>query len=72
MGPEDRQWVAIENHPELADLAMDLEPRVDFVGLATSMGVPATPIGATADIGDAVAAALAAGGPHLLHIPITG
>src|SRR5262249_32357713 len=26
MGPEDRQWVAIENHPQLADLAMDLEP----------------------------------------------
>jgi benzoylformate decarboxylase len=53
-------------------VAMDLEPRIDFVALATSMGVPATPIGSTADIGDAVAAALASGGPHLLHIPITG
>jgi benzoylformate decarboxylase len=53
-------------------VGMDLEPRVDFVGLATSMGVPATPIAATADIGDAVAAAIDAGGPHLLHIPISG
>jgi biopolymer transport protein ExbD len=26
MGPEDRDWVAIENHPELAELAADLEP----------------------------------------------
>jgi len=26
MGPEDRAWVAIENHPQLADVAADLEP----------------------------------------------
>jgi benzoylformate decarboxylase len=52
-------------------VGMDLEPRIDFLGLAASMGVPGTPIGSTADIGDAVAAALAAGGPHLLHVPIT-
>ena len=26
MGPEDRQWVAIENHPQLAETAADLEP----------------------------------------------
>jgi biopolymer transport protein ExbD len=28
MGPEDKEWVAIENHPQLADVAMDLEPPV--------------------------------------------
>jgi benzoylformate decarboxylase len=52
-------------------VGMDLEPRIDFIGLAASMHVPGTSISSTADIGDAVAAALAAGGPHLLHIPIT-
>jgi biopolymer transport protein ExbD len=27
MGPNDTDWVAIENHPLLADAALDLEPR---------------------------------------------
>lgn len=26
MGPEDSDWVALENHPEFAELAADLEP----------------------------------------------
>jgi biopolymer transport protein ExbD len=26
MGPQDRQWVAIENHPQLAEVAADIEP----------------------------------------------
>jgi biopolymer transport protein ExbD len=26
MGPQDRAWVAIENHPQLAEIALDLEP----------------------------------------------
>ncbi len=26
MGPQDQQWTAIESHPQLADLALDLEP----------------------------------------------
>jgi biopolymer transport protein ExbD len=26
MGPEDQHWVALENHPVFADVAMDLEP----------------------------------------------
>jgi biopolymer transport protein ExbD len=26
MGPQDRHWVAIENHPQLAEIAADLEP----------------------------------------------
>lgn len=52
-------------------VGMDLEPAVDFVGLAESLGVAATPVASTADVGDAVAAAIAAGGPHLLHLPIS-
>jgi benzoylformate decarboxylase len=52
-------------------VGMDLEPAVDFVGLASSLGVPATPVASAADVGDAVAAAIDAGGPHLLHLPIS-
>ena len=26
MGPEDERWVAIENHPQLAEVAAELEP----------------------------------------------
>jgi thiamine pyrophosphate-dependent acetolactate synthase large subunit-like protein len=52
-------------------VAMDLEPRVDFVELASSMSVPATAVDQAADIADAVAAAFDAGGPHLLHVPIS-
>src|SRR5713101_5012228 len=26
MGPQDEQWVAIESHPQLAEVALDLEP----------------------------------------------
>jgi biopolymer transport protein ExbD len=26
MGPEDQRWVAIESHPQFAELALDLEP----------------------------------------------
>jgi len=52
-------------------VGMDLShPSVDFLALAAAMGVPATTIDATSDIGEAVRSALAGGGPHLLHIPI--
>jgi biopolymer transport protein ExbD len=27
MGPNDREWVALENHPQFAEIAADLEPR---------------------------------------------
>src|SRR5262245_34775447 len=27
MGPKDSTWVAIENHPDLAEIAEDIEPR---------------------------------------------
>jgi benzoylformate decarboxylase len=50
---------------------MDLgSPSVDFVALGASMGVPATLVEKAADVRDAVRSALAAGGPHLLHLPI--
>jgi benzoylformate decarboxylase len=52
-------------------VAMDLEPAVDYIALARSMGVDATRIDAVGDIGDAMRAALDAGAPHLLHVPIT-
>ncbi len=52
-------------------VAMDLDdPPIDFLALAQSMGVPATRVESTHDIPAAVRFALAAGGPHLLHIPI--
>ncbi len=53
-------------------VGMDLvDPPIDFVALATSMGVPATLVERAGDVGDAVRAALAAGGPHLLELPIS-
>jgi benzoylformate decarboxylase len=52
-------------------VAMDIDdPPVDFVGLARSMGVDATLVEKADDVGDAVAAALEAGRPHLLELPI--
>jgi benzoylformate decarboxylase len=47
-------------------------PRVDFVGLARSMGVEATLVEKAHEVGDAVRAALGSGRPHLLHLPIAG
>jgi benzoylformate decarboxylase len=53
-------------------VAMDLgDPAVDFVELASSMGVDASRVDTTDDITDVVKAALDRGRPHLLHIPIT-
>lgn len=53
-------------------VGMDLvDPPVDFVGLAASMGVPATLVERAGDVADAVGAALDAGGPHLLELPIS-
>ena len=54
-------------------VAMDLDdPTLDFCSLATSMGVPSTLVEKAGDVGDAVRAAVDAGGPHLLHLPIAG
>ena len=51
---------------------MDLDqPAIDFTALARSMGVDATAIDSTGDVGDAVRAALATGRPHVLELPIS-
>lgn len=47
------------------------DPPIDFVALATAMGVASTHVDHAADIGDAVSAALASGRPHVLEIPIS-
>lgn len=53
-------------------VGMDLvDPPIDYVALATSMAVDATRVDHAADVGDAVRAALAAGRPHLLELPIS-
>lgn len=53
-------------------VAMDLDhPHVDFCALSQAMGVPASRIDHTDQIGPAVARALGSGRPALLHIPIT-
>ncbi len=53
-------------------VAMDLDhPPVDYVALATSMGVAATRIDHAGDVSDVVREALATGRPHLVELPIT-
>ncbi len=53
-------------------VGMDIvEPDVDFVGLAASMGVAGTRVEHAGEIGGVVADAFAAGGPHLIEVPIT-
>ena len=52
-------------------VGMDLDaPPVDYLALATSMAVDATRVDHADDVGDAVRAALDAGRPHLLELPI--
>lgn len=54
-------------------LAMDLcQPKVDFPSLAKSMGVEASVVTSHRNIGQALEAALKAGKPHLIEIPVTG
>jgi len=53
-------------------IAMDLvDPPVDFLALAASMGVPARRVGRAAEIAGAVEAGIASGVPNLIEIPIT-
>jgi benzoylformate decarboxylase len=53
-------------------VGMDLDdPPIDFMALARSMAVDATTLDSTADVGDAVKAALASGRPHVLELPIS-
>ena len=52
-------------------VAMDLvDPPIDYLSLATSMGVAATLVEKAHDVGDAVQAALESHRPHLLELPI--
>lgn len=52
-------------------VAMDLvDPPVDYLALARSMGVDATLVEKAHDVGDAVRAALDTGRPHLVELPI--
>jgi benzoylformate decarboxylase len=52
-------------------VAMDLvDPPVDYVALAGSMGVEAARVDKATDVADAVRAAWETGRPHLLELPI--
>ena len=46
------------------------DPPLDFVGLARSMGMPATRIDDPADLGPAVRESMAGGGPSLLDVAV--
>jgi benzoylformate decarboxylase len=64
---------AMKGHAAQSDryVAMDLDdPRVDYVGLARSLGVPAERLTQAAEIGPALTGALTAGGPVLLDVPL--
>ena len=53
-------------------IGMDFQsPRIDFVGLAESMGVSAHRVERAADLGDAVRASIASGGPRLLDVTLS-
>jgi len=52
-------------------VAMDIvDPPIDYLALALSMGVDATLVEKAHDVGDAVRSALETGRPHLLELPI--
>jgi benzoylformate decarboxylase len=52
-------------------VAMDIiDPPIDYLALARSMGVDATLVEKAHDVGDAVRAAFSTGRPHLLELPI--
>jgi benzoylformate decarboxylase len=77
----NRQYLILKNALRTMDgdsvanqrfVGMDIvDPPVDFVALARSMGVSATLVERTGDVGDAVRAAWDAGAPHLLELPIS-
>ena len=51
---------------------MDFQsPRIDFVGLAESMGVSARRVERATDLGDAVRESIAGGKPRLLDVTIS-
>ena len=61
------------NAKEHGFLAMDIcHPKIDFQSLARSMGLEATFVDSQRKISEAVEAALNAGKPHLIEIPVVG
>jgi benzoylformate decarboxylase len=53
-------------------IAMDIvDPAIDFLALAASMGIPARRIGRAAEIAPALEAAISSGVPNLIEIPIS-
>ena len=53
-------------------IGMDIvDPAIDFLALATSMGVPACRIDRAAEIAPALEAAISSGAPNLIEIPIS-
>jgi benzoylformate decarboxylase len=77
----NRQYLILKNNLRQRDgasartgryVAMDIvEPPIDFLALARSMGVTATLVEKAGDVSDAVRAAWDAGRPHLLELPIS-
>ncbi len=53
-------------------IAMDIDdPAIDFMALATSMGIPSRRVERAADIAGAVEAGIASGLPNLIELPIS-
>jgi benzoylformate decarboxylase len=77
----NRQYLILKNNLRQRDgasartgryIAMDLvEPPIDYVALAQSMGVTANRLEKADDVTDAVRAAWDRGRPHLLELPIS-
>ena len=51
---------------------MDLSPALDFTAIARGMGVPGQRIDDADELQAAVAVAIAAGGPHLIEVVVSG
>ncbi|HYE89490.1 MAG TPA: thiamine pyrophosphate-dependent enzyme, partial [Terriglobales bacterium] len=51
-------------------VGMDLQPHIDYIGMAKSFGVPGERIEKTADVGAAMKRALGSGGPYLIDVKI--
>lgn len=53
-------------------IAMDINhPAIDYIALATSMGVSARRVERAADIASAIEAGITSGKPNLVEIPIS-
>ena len=51
-------------------VGMDLEPRIDFVGMARALGVPGERVEKAPEIAPAIGRAFASGGPYLVDVRI--